>query len=52
MYDDALAQLDQEKNWNPRAKSIFLRHKADLQIKFGEFNKAKDCIEMSRGLAE
>jgi tetratricopeptide (TPR) repeat protein len=52
MYDKALKQLDAEKNWNPRAKSIFLRHKADLKIKFEDFDEAKECIEMSRGLAE
>ena len=52
MYSKALKKLDKEKNWNPRAKSIFHRHRADLQIKFQDFDKAKKCIEMSRGLAE
>ena len=51
MYDQALDALD-EQGGNPRAKSIFLRHKCDLKIKLEDFAEAKKCIEMSRGLAE
>lgn len=52
LYVTALRQLDRRKKWNPRAKSIFSRHRADLKIKLGDFECARACIEMSRGLAE
>ena len=51
MYDLALRSLDERGN-NPRAKSIFLRHKGDLKIKLGDLEEARKCIDMSRGLAE
>jgi len=52
MYDDALKKLADADNMNPRARSIFLRHRADLKIKLKEYETAKQYIDSSRSLAE
>jgi len=49
-YDDALQKLKLARN--PRAESIFLRHRADLKIQQEDFNMAGQLIQTSRSLAE
>jgi tetratricopeptide (TPR) repeat protein len=51
LYQEALDRL-KEAGANPRAESIFLRHRCDLKIKLQDFDKAKHFIESSRALAE
>jgi tetratricopeptide (TPR) repeat protein len=51
LYRDAMKKLHDIKR-NPRAESIFSRHRADLRIKEGEIKEAKSMIQFSRALAE
>lgn len=49
-YKKAVRQL--RKVRNPRAESIFQRHRADLKIQQQDFDTAACCIQTSRSLAE
>ncbi len=49
-YETAVRQLREARN--PRAESIFQRHRADLKIQQNDFNAAGCCIQISRSLAE
>jgi len=49
-YVDALQKLRTARN--PRAESIFLRHRADLKIQQRDLNLAEQLIQTSRSLAE
>lgn len=49
-YIEAVGKLKEARN--PRAESIFLRHRADLKIQQRDFDTADQCIQTSRSLAE
>jgi len=49
-YDEALKKLKLARN--PRAESIFLRHRADLKIQQNDLDMAGCLVQKSRSLAE
>lgn len=49
-YAVALGKIEDARN--PRAQSIFLRHRTDLKIQQGDLTMAGALIQMSRSLAE
>ncbi len=49
-YAEALEKLKLARN--PRAESIFLRHRADLKIEQGDLDMAGRLVQTSRSLAE
>jgi hypothetical protein len=49
-YAEALEKLKLARN--PRAESIFLRHRADLKIQQGDLDMAGQLVQTSRSLAE
>jgi tetratricopeptide (TPR) repeat protein len=49
-YEEALKKLKVARN--PRAESIFLRHRADLKIQQRDYEMASGLIQTSRSLAE